>query len=181
MSFQRKENVPDEEMDDLLDEIMDTYSRQVYLLAYSYVKDKGMAEDISQDVFIKVYRQYHHFRGDAALSSWIYRITANRSKDILRRKKLAQLKYPLKYFEKEQHTESTEKTYVKQNQKERILTAVLSLPVKYREVLILYYFHDQPIEQLSETLNEKENTIKTRLSRGREKLKSHPIIREGLI
>ena len=105
----------------------------------------------------------------------------NQSKDVLRRKKLAQLKYPFKYFEKEHWTESTENNYVKKNRKEQVLSAVFSLPVKYREVLTLHYFHDQSIEEMSTALNTNENTIKTRLSRGREKLKSNPIIREELI
>ncbi len=181
LSDTNPDDLTKEELNSWLDQIMDAYSRNVYLLAYSYIKDKSMAEDISQDVFIKVYHQLTQFRGEAALSSWIYRITVNRAKDILRRRKLAQLKYPLKYFEKEQETESTETTYEKQNQKEQVLAAVLSLPVKYREVLVLFYFHDQSVETISTALKEKENTVKTRLARGREKLKSNPILREGLM
>lgn len=164
-----------------LNELMETHAKKVYLLAYSYVKDKGMAEDISQDVFIQCFRYLDRFRGDAAISSWLYRITVNQSKDILRRKKLAQLKYPLKYFEKEQHSESTEQSYIKKNQREQVLQAVMDLPIKYREVLVLFYFYDQKIEEISTTLNEKENTIKTRLARGRDKLKTHPMIQERMI
>ncbi|REJ05632.1 sigma-70 family RNA polymerase sigma factor [Halobacillus trueperi] len=164
-----------------LDELMDSHSKKVYLLAYSYVKDQGTAEDITQDVFIKLYNNLSSFRGEASISSWIYRITVNRAKDILRRRKLAHLKYPLKYFEQENHTESTEEAYLKESRKEQVLTAILSLPVKYREVLILHYFHDQSIESIRKTINEKENTIKTRLSRGREKLKSNPLLRKELL
>ncbi|QAS51512.1 sigma-70 family RNA polymerase sigma factor [Halobacillus litoralis] len=164
-----------------LNELMESHSKKVYLLAYSYVKDQGTAEDIAQDVFIKCFRYMDRFRGEAAISSWLYRITVNRSKDVLRRNKLAKLKYPLNYFDKEHQSESTEQTYIKQNQRERVLQAVMTLPIKYREVLVLFYFYDQKIEDISMTLEEKENTIKTRLARGREKLKTHPMIQERMI
>ncbi|WP_237417119.1 sigma-70 family RNA polymerase sigma factor [Halobacillus litoralis] len=173
VTYNSKENV--------LDELMDSHSKKVYLLAYSYVKDQGTAEDVTQDVFIKLYNNLSSFRGEAAISSWIYRITVNRAKDILRRRKLAHIKYPLKYFEQENQAESTEEAYLKESKKEQVLTAILSLPLKYREVLILHYFHDQSIESIGKTLDQKENTIKTRLSRGREKLKSNPLIRKELL
>lgn len=87
----------------LIDELMNLHSRKVYLLAYSYVKDKGLAEDIAQEVFIKCYKSLNHFRGDAQITSWIYRITVNTAKDFLRSKSFNILKYPksfLKVYQK---------------------------------------------------------------------------------
>ncbi|MGG1677822.1 sigma-70 family RNA polymerase sigma factor [Neobacillus sp. NRS-1170] len=69
-----------------IDDLMNLYSQKVYLLAYSYVKDRGLAEDISQEVFIKCYKSLNQFRGESQISSWIYRITVNTAKDMLRSK-----------------------------------------------------------------------------------------------
>ena len=56
--------IRDVEKGHIIDELMNQHARKVYLLAYSYVKDKGLAEDIAQEVFIKCYKSLHHFRGD---------------------------------------------------------------------------------------------------------------------
>src|SRR5512135_522647 len=65
-------------------ELASTYSSKIYQLAFRYLKNKEDAEEVSQDVLYKVYRKVGAFRGDAALSSWIYRITFNAAMSRLR-------------------------------------------------------------------------------------------------
>ena len=67
-----------------LSELVDTYGARIYQLAFRYLKNKEDAEEITQDVLYKVYRKVGAFRGDAALSSWIYRITFNAAMSRLR-------------------------------------------------------------------------------------------------
>ena len=67
-----------------LAELIDTYGSKVYQLAFRYLRNKEDAEEVTQDVFYKVYRKVQAFRGDAALSSWIYRITFNTAMSRLR-------------------------------------------------------------------------------------------------
>src|SRR6185312_15565920 len=67
-----------------LTELADAYSSKIYQLAFRYLKNKEDAEEITQDVLYKVYRKVGAFRGDAALSSWIYRITFNAAMSRLR-------------------------------------------------------------------------------------------------
>src|SRR5262244_552735 len=67
-----------------LAELADAYSSKIYQLAYRYLRNKEDAEEVTQDVLYKVYRKIDAFRGDAALSSWIYRITFNASMSRLR-------------------------------------------------------------------------------------------------
>src|SRR6187399_1590336 len=67
-----------------LTELIDTYGSKVYQLAFRYLRNKEDAEEVTQDVFYKVYRKVQAFRGDAALSSWIYRITFNAAMSRLR-------------------------------------------------------------------------------------------------
>jgi RNA polymerase sigma-70 factor (ECF subfamily) len=149
------------------------------LLAYSFVKDQGLAEDVSQEVFIKCYKHIGNFRKDASIKSWIYRITVNTSKDFVRKKSFQVLKFPKLLFENIKKSESSEETFLKQNQNDLLLHTVLSLPSKYREVIVLYYFHDLKVNEIGETLDLNTNTVKTRLTRGRSILKENLVFLKG--
>lgn len=91
--------INDQDLGTLIEQLMDLYAEKVYLLAYSYVKDRGLAEDISQEVFLKAYKYLDNFRGEAAIKTWIYRITVNTSKDFLKKKGLKQLLLEGSFFE----------------------------------------------------------------------------------
>lgn len=67
---------------------------------------------------------------------------------------------------------SPEIRMIKRSEEERLSLSVLDLPVKYREIIILYYYEELPVEKICEILNMNPNTVKTRLNRGREKLKN---------
>src|SRR6058998_1030945 len=67
-----------------LTDLADAYSSKIYQLAFRYLRNKEDAEEVTQDVLFKVYRKVDAFRGDAALSSWIYRITFNAAMSRLR-------------------------------------------------------------------------------------------------
>ena len=165
------DKISDVEKGRIIDRLMDSHSQKVYLLAYSYVKDKGLAEDIAQEVFIKCYKSLHHFRGDSQITSWIYRITVNTAKDFLRSKNFNILKYPKSFFENLTKSETPEDAVLQQDQREAVLQTVLGLSTKYREVVILYYFQDEKMEDIAEILKLNINTVKTRLSRARAILK----------
>jgi RNA polymerase sigma factor (sigma-70 family) len=68
--------------DDILIYLINEYGTMVKRLAFSYVKDKSLAEDFSQEVFIAAYKNLDSFKGESSYKTWIYRITINRSKDI---------------------------------------------------------------------------------------------------
>lgn len=158
----------DKEM--ILDEIMTLYAEKVYLLAYSFVKDKGLAEDVAQEVFIKCYRHLDKFRGESQMKSWIYRIAVNTAKDFIRKRKFKILYFQKEAMEDFMQSESLEDTYVEQSENNQLLQQVLSLKPKYREVIILHYFHDLKITEISEALGLNPNTVKTRLARGKSEL-----------
>ncbi len=171
--------ITDKDKEEILSELMTAHSQKVYLLAYSFVKDRGMAEDISQEVFIKCYRHIDKYRGEASVTSWIYRITVNTSKDFLRKNKLVNLIYPRQFFENKLDSESSEEIFMKQNRKDQLLQIIFRLPIKYREILVLYYFHEQKIDEIAVSLNINSNTVRTRLARGRDKLKQKITSFEG--
>ncbi|MCL7746799.1 sigma-70 family RNA polymerase sigma factor [Halalkalibacter alkaliphilus] len=164
----------EKEKEDLLEVIIHTYGKQVTNFAYTYVKDWGIAEDVAQDVFIKVFQHLHQFRKDSSLKTWIYQITANHCKDLLRKK----------YFQSTFLTdlvgqiingkaviESSEHTFLQVNQEKEMAKQVLHLPVKYREIMILYYYEELSTEEIGTFLQISVSTVKTRLQRGRERLK----------
>ncbi|WP_243355496.1 sigma-70 family RNA polymerase sigma factor [Bacillus litorisediminis] len=163
----------------VIEQLMELYAEKVYLLAYSFVKDRGLAEDISQEVFLKAYKYLGRFRGESSLKSWIYRITVNTSKDFLKKKSLKQLLLKSSFLENFKRTESTESSFLKADRNEQLLQTIINLPMKYREVIVLHYFYDVKINELAQTLELNSNTVKTRLSRGRDILKRRMQAMEG--
>ncbi|GAE26470.1 RNA polymerase sigma-70 factor [Halalkalibacter wakoensis JCM 9140] len=162
-----------EEREKFLEQLIDIYAKPITNFAYTYVKDWGTAEDIAQDVFIKVNEHLDTFRQEASLQTWIYQIAANRSKDILR-KKYFKTTFVTDLVEKmilkrDEHT--PEKHVMQITEGEELAQMVLDLPVKFREVIILYYYHDLSTTAISQFLNINAATVKSRLQRGRHRLK----------
>jgi RNA polymerase sigma-70 factor, ECF subfamily len=167
------ESVTELDKEGVIDELIDVYSNNVYLIAYSYVKDKGLAEDISQEVFIKCYNHLESFRGEANIKSWIYKITINTAKNMIRSKAFQVLKYPKSFFENFTRNRSSEDTFMELNESEVLVEKILLLPMKYREVIILHYFEEHRVEEIAAILQLNSNTVKTRLLRARAILKDH--------
>lgn len=79
-----KENITDIEKEQIIIQLMDTYGKDVLRTAFFFVKDKTLADDIFQEVFIKIYKCLDTYRNQAAIKTWILRITINQSKDYLK-------------------------------------------------------------------------------------------------
>jgi RNA polymerase sigma factor (sigma-70 family) len=164
-------NLASHSNEEVIEWIIDQYGESIVRLAFTYVKDKGRAEDIAQEVFIKCYQHLHTFRGEASLKGWVYKITTNKCKDELRSWTFRKVK-PSKYDQESFLTNQSAEEVVHSNQlEERISQAVLSLPVKYREVVILFYYENLPLKEICSMIQKSENTVKTRLRRARQLLK----------
>ncbi|WP_421380573.1 sigma-70 family RNA polymerase sigma factor [Bacillus salacetis] len=155
-----------------LEAIMDGYGENLTKLAYNYVKDWKLAEDIVQDVFVTCYHHFEKIEQIISFKAWIYRLTINKSKDVLKsgayRKTFVHSNLLTLFRSNEP---SPEMMTIKRSEEEFLSVSVLSLPVKYREVIILYYYEEITVEKISEILKMKPNTVKTRLKRGRNKLR----------
>jgi RNA polymerase sigma-70 factor, ECF subfamily len=160
---------------EFLRHLMDTYGSYVIRLAYSYTKDSNSAEDISQDVFVKAYKSFDQFRGESSLKTWITRITINTSKDYLKSSWHNKVCFfQNKYFNLLNAKEKkTEIQFIDKEENDRLIKGILLLPLKYREVILLYYYQDISTKELSFLLNVPIATIRTRLSRGRKLLKDY--------
>ncbi len=158
--------------DALLEDLIDTYEKDVVKLAFFYVKEWNTAQDISQEVFIAVYHSIDTFEGASSYKTWIYKITANKCKDYLRTSYFKRTVFGIKQeTSKTQSTEySTESIVVEKENDSQLYNAVLTLSVKYREVIILYYYEELSSEEIAELLGISSSTVRTRLERGRRKL-----------
>lgn len=154
-----------------LEQFIRTHGEELLRLSYTYVKNNEMAEDIVQDVLLKAYEQQEQFRGDASYRTYLYRMTINRSYDYLRSWTYKNTILTNKIQQFFHVTKSTEQQVLELSDNQVLGQLVFDLPVKYREVIILFYYKELKIDEIAQLLSCSSNTVKTRLKRGREKLK----------
>jgi RNA polymerase sigma-70 factor (ECF subfamily) len=164
-----------------LADLSDAYRTKIYQLAFRYLRNHEDAEEVTQDVLFKVFRKVADFRGDAALSSWIYRITFNAAMSRLRSASYQRV-------QDEQRTQASvdsdeavaaslheiadwshmaDEYLLRSQLRQRLLRAVLALPVIYRAPVVLRDLQGMSTEEASAMLRVKDQTLKSRLHRGR--------------
>ena len=144
------------------------HKEKVRNIIYITMNNSALVDDIAQDVFITVYKNLKYFRFESQFTTWLYRITVNRCKDYLRKMNVRRIFSPI-----EEGTEISEySTPVEDNDISRIvMDAISKLPVKLRMPLILKDIEGFSYQEISESLNCEMGTVKSRIFRGREKLK----------
>jgi len=167
--------------EEALAEISRTYSAKIFQLAIRYLKNKEDAEELTQDVLYKVYRNISSFRGDAALSSWIYRITFNaamsrlrtpryqRAQESERQKAALELDETASLAPREpvDWSQMADERVLRSQLRRRVLGAILALPAIYRAPVMLRDIQGMSTEEASVVLRVKDQTLKSRLHRGR--------------
>jgi RNA polymerase sigma-70 factor, ECF subfamily len=144
------------------------HKEKVRNIVYLTMNNSALVDDIAQEVFITVYKNLKHFRFESQFTTWLYRITVNRCKDYLRRMNVRKIFSPLD----EGYEVSENSTPVENNDISKIVTEAISkLPAKLRMPLILKDIEGFSYQEISETLNCEMGTVKSRIFRGREKLK----------
>jgi RNA polymerase sigma-70 factor (ECF subfamily) len=166
-----------------LADLADAYSSKIYQLAFRYLRNKEDAEEITQDVLFKVYRKVDAFRGDAQLSSWIYRITFNAAMSRLRtaRYQRAQAEdrraaaaadedgsnIPARTPDVADWSDMADERVLRSQLRKRVFSAILALPAIYRAPVMLRDIQGMSTEEASAMLRVKDQTLKSRLHRGR--------------
>jgi RNA polymerase sigma-70 factor, ECF subfamily len=165
-----------------LADLSDAYSSKIYQLAFRYLRNKEDAEEITQDVLFKVYRKVDAFRGDAQLSSWIYRITFNAAMSRLRtaryQRAQAEDRRAAAATEEEGTTsprasdvadwsDMADERVLRSQLRRRVFRAILALPAIYRAPVMLRDIQGMSTEEASAMLKVKDQTLKSRLHRGR--------------
>lgn len=155
-----------------IDEIMNRYGQEILQLSFSYVKNKQIAEDLTQEIFVKCYKSLHTYSGKSKFRTWLWRIASNHCKDYLKswyNKNVFTTDYQPIYDSVQ--SDSVEQTIIQDEEDDQLAAAVMELPVNYREMIYLFYFEEMSIREISVVTEVKENTIKTRLKRAKELLK----------
>jgi RNA polymerase sigma-70 factor (ECF subfamily) len=139
-------------------------------LAYRFCRDRGRAEEMAQEAFLRAYRSLDRWRREAAFSTWLFALATNLYCSELRR-------IPARTVALDDVAEPRDPRAIdgglEQEDQDRIVRrAVHALPPKYREAVTLFYFHDMDIAAASHSLSLPEGTVKARLSRGRAILRS---------
>jgi len=148
--------------DDCIDEVVCEYSNMVFRLALAHMRNKHDAEDITQEVFLRYISKSRVFESEEHRRNWLVRVTINRCNSLW-----------AAWFRK---TEMLDENIAFEQKEHNDLFEYLSLlPHKYRTVVHLFYYEELSIKQISVTLNAKESTVRTWLTRARailrEKLK----------
>jgi RNA polymerase sigma-70 factor (ECF subfamily) len=164
-----------------LRELADAYSGKIYQLAFRYLRNKEDAEEVTQDVLYKVFRKVGTFRGDSALSSWIYRITFNAAMSRLRTAKAQRIQTEDRHAapmdgedsalepwaEIADWSDLADERVLRSQLRRRAFHAILALPAIYRAPVMLRDVQGMSTEEASAMLRVKDQTLKSRLHRGR--------------
>ena len=160
------QSITEEQVERLIRE----YGDDVYKVAYLYMKDKVIAEDIFQDVFYKVMKNYASFRQESTEKTWIMRITINTCKDKLRSSWFRRVKL-VEQYDDNQEVVVNPVDVIQQERHQQLYQAIYELSPKHKEILILFYFKEYTYEEIGDILSIPLGTVQSRLSRAKSKLK----------
>ncbi len=139
-------------------------------MAYRFCRDRGRAEDMAQEAFLRAYRGLAHWRGDSAFSTWLFAVAANLYRTELRR--IPARLVPLESIAEPRDPRPADGGFEDEDRERAVRGALSSLPPKYREALTLFYFHEMDVRAAAASLGLSEGTVKARLFRGRELMRS---------
>lgn len=153
-----------EEPSKAVEEMMECYGTLVLRTAYFYLSDRHLAEDISQEVFIRAFRNWEKFRGDSSVKTWLMRITINLCRDKSRLKSSTEI--PIEPGSMTIHSHyNLEEDVLSRVHHTQILKHVLKLPKHYQEVLCLFYYLDFSSVEIAKVTKNPEGTVRGRLHR----------------
>jgi len=134
-------------------------------MAWRYCRDRSRAEDMAQEAFLRAWRALAQWRRESSFSTWLFALAANLFRSELKRFPTATV--PLDAAPEPSRPAAQHHAMEMQNSSESVRRAVLALPQRYREPVILYYFHEMDLGTAARTMGLPEGTLKARLSRAR--------------
>lgn len=142
--------------------LVNTYADTILRISYMYLKETHDAEDICQNIFLKLLSNDIHFDSSSHEKAWIIRSSINACKDHLR----------TAFWKRATDLNEVPEIPAHDNPESELLDLILTLPKNYRVSIYLYYYEGYPINEIASILGKSENTVSAYLSRGRKKLKS---------
>lgn len=159
-----------------LAKLMDRYGNDVLRTASLLLKDRHLAEDVSQEAFLLAFQRVNQFRGESSIRSWLLQIAINLCRSRMRRAAWKRL------FIRETGEDEMEPPFNQPGSsgwadRLTLREEIGKLPLAYREVIVLFYFHDMRTAEIAGILKEPEGTVKSKLLRARNRLKRQ--LKEG--
>ncbi|HXS55272.1 MAG TPA: sigma-70 family RNA polymerase sigma factor [Hanamia sp.] len=152
--------------------LVDRYKNLVFTLSLKMLQSREEAEEVAQDVFIKVYKSLEKFKTESKFSTWLYRITYNSCIDTLRSKKRNASLFSLNDFEEDEVVSliNVLDTIEERERKQMIQKCLSLLPPEESFLLNLYYFQGNSLKEISKIMSINENNLKIKLFRSRRRL-----------
>lgn len=137
------------------------YLDTVYRVAFNYIKSAADADDVTQNVFLKLLKEQKPFESDDHVKNWLIRVTLNECKNLVRSK----------WWKHESFEEYAENLSFDNPAQSDLFYAVMALPKKYRVPIYLHYYEEYSTQEIARILKVSKNTVCTQLRRGRELLR----------
>lgn len=139
--------------------IVDDYSDMIFRIAYQNLYNKQDAEDIMQEVFLSLLKTDKQFKDFNHIKAWLIKVTVNKCIDFK------------KSFFRQKTVSLEEEIIVYNHEEQNLMDELNKLPRDYRIIIYLYYYESYTIAEIAEILDKKQNTVNSKLQRGRKKLK----------
>ena len=156
---------PDSRRDQAIEKLILQYQTPLLRLCFIQLQDRALAEDAVQETFLKAYKSFAQFRGECSEKTWLTRIAVNTCRDFQRGR----------WFRHTDRRVTPEMLPIGEVQPETedldLSLAVMKLPRKLREAILLYYYQDMSTEEIAEALGIAQSSVSSRLQRSREKLR----------
>ena len=154
--------------EELFDNLVLEYQMPLKRLCFMYLRDMTLAEDAVQDTFLKVYKNMDQFREGCSMKTWIMKIGVNTCRDMLRSAWLRHRKMSVSPDDLQFAAEENEKD----EEAEELGRALLKLPVRYKDVILLYYYQDMNLTEVAEALHTSTSTVSRRLKHAQDILRN---------
>lgn len=154
-----------------LEELMREYGNDVLRMAYLYVKDMHTAEDMFQEVFLKVSEKLDTYEGRASVKTWLLSITMNTCRDFLKSAYHSRVVPMFDFAEDSLAAEDGFEDLLREETARTVREAIMELPQHYKDVVLCVYFREMGLEETARELGIRAGTVKSRLSRAKERLK----------
>ncbi len=151
--------------DEAIERMVKEWQLPLLRLCYIQLHDKTLAEDAVQETFVKAFRGWDQFRGQSSEKTWLTKIAVNTCKDLRRRPWF-------RHTDRRVTPEMLPEAAIQPTETNLDLTlAVMNLPKKYREAIMLYYYQDMDVREIGTVLGIAQSSVSNRLKKGREMLR----------
>lgn len=158
--------------------LVDNYKNRIFSMTYKFTSDYNEAQDLSQEIFIKIFNNISKFRFESSPSTWIYKIATNICIDYKRKNKIKTLNLEDNFIgevrgagDTNSKGNSPEEIVITDERHREVHRIVYNLPEIYKTVIVMYHFNELSYKDISKILDVSEKTVETRLYRARRLLK----------